>query len=50
MRLFDVGGLVAIAGMGFTLAVAVARNGLALARLEPRRPSAPRAHAGIAEG
>ena len=36
LPLFDVGGLVATAGMGVTLAVAVARNGLALARLEPR--------------
>ncbi len=37
LRLFDVGGLVAIAGMAVTLLVAVARNGMALARLEPRR-------------
>jgi len=37
MQLFDVGGLIAIAGMGVTLAVAVARNGLALWRLEPRK-------------
>ena len=36
LRLFDVGGLVAIAGMGLTLLVSIARNGLALARLEPR--------------
>jgi archaetidylinositol phosphate synthase len=41
MQLFDVGGLVAIAGMGVTLLVAVARNGIALARLEPRN-AAPR--------
>jgi phosphatidylglycerophosphate synthase len=40
MRLFDVGGLMATAGMGITLLVAVARNGSALARLEPRK--APR--------
>ena len=40
MQLFDVGGLIAIASMGVTLAIAVARNGLALARLEPRQ--APR--------
>jgi phosphatidylglycerophosphate synthase len=37
MRLFDVGGLIAIGGMAVTLLVAVARNGAALARLEPRR-------------
>jgi phosphatidylglycerophosphate synthase len=37
MRLFDFGGLIAIAGMGVTLAVAVVRNGVALARLEPRK-------------
>jgi archaetidylinositol phosphate synthase len=37
MQLFDVGGLIAIASMGVTLAIAVARNGLALARLEPRK-------------
>ena len=43
MQLFDVGGLVAIAGMAVTLAVAVARNGLALARLEPRVPAVKRA-------
>ena len=36
MPLFDVGGLIAIAGMTVTLLVAVARNGMALARLEPR--------------
>jgi phosphatidylglycerophosphate synthase len=34
--LFDFGGLIAAAGLGFSLLVAVARNGLALARLEPR--------------
>ena len=34
--LFDVGGLIAIAGLVVALAVAVARNTLALARLEPR--------------
>ena len=37
VRLFDLGGLVATAGMGVTLAVAVSRNAMALARLEPRR-------------
>ena len=36
LPLFDVGGLVATAGMAVTLAVAVARNGMALAQLEPR--------------
>ena len=36
MRLFDVGGLVAIAGLAFALSVAVVRNTVALARLEPR--------------
>ena len=36
MPLFDVGGLVATAGMAVTLIVAVARNGMALAQLEPR--------------
>jgi phosphatidylglycerophosphate synthase len=34
--LFDVGGLVATAGLLVTLAVAIVRNGMALARLEPR--------------
>lgn len=42
LRLFDVGGLVAIAGFAVTLIVAVARNGSALARLEPRRRPASR--------
>jgi phosphatidylglycerophosphate synthase len=37
MRLFDFGGLIAIGGMAVTLLVAVARNGMALARLEPRK-------------
>ena len=37
LRLFDLGGLIAIAGMGVTLLVAVVRNAMALARLEPRR-------------
>jgi archaetidylinositol phosphate synthase len=37
MRLFDFGGLIAIGGMAVTLLVAVASNGAALARLEPRR-------------
>jgi phosphatidylglycerophosphate synthase len=36
MPLFDVGALVATAGLGTTLAVAVVRNAVALARLEPR--------------
>jgi archaetidylinositol phosphate synthase len=46
MQLFDVGGLIAIAGMAVTLLVAVGRNAMALARLEPRggapREVAPR--------
>jgi hypothetical protein len=37
VRLFDVGGTVATAGLLFALAVAIARNTTALARLEPRR-------------
>jgi phosphatidylglycerophosphate synthase len=37
MKLFDFGGLIAIAGMGVTLTIAFARNALALARLEPRK-------------
>jgi len=37
MPLFDVGGLVATAGMGVTLLVSAVRNGRALAQLEPRR-------------
>jgi phosphatidylglycerophosphate synthase len=37
LPLFDVGGLMAIAGMTFALAVNVVRNTTALARLEPRR-------------
>jgi hypothetical protein len=36
MRLFDFGGLIAIAGMVVTLAVGVFRNTTALAKLEPR--------------
>jgi archaetidylinositol phosphate synthase len=36
LPLFDVGALVATAGLGVTLMVAVVRNGLALAQLEPR--------------
>ncbi len=36
MPLFDVGALVATVGLGTTLAVAVVRNAVALARLEPR--------------
>ncbi len=36
LRLFDVGGLIAAGGLGVTLVVAVIRNGVALARLEPR--------------
>ena len=38
VRMFDVGGLVATAGMGAALAVAVIRHTATLARLEPRRP------------
>jgi phosphatidylglycerophosphate synthase len=37
MPLFDVGGLIAIAGMGVTLTIAVTKNALALAKLEPRK-------------
>ena len=36
MRLFDVGGLIGIAGMALALTVNVVRNATALARLEPR--------------
>ena len=36
MRLFDVGGLIGIAGMALALTVNVVRNAAALARLEPR--------------
>ena len=36
MRLFDVGGLIGIAGMALALSVNVVRNATALARLEPR--------------
>jgi hypothetical protein len=39
MKLFDFGGLIAIAGMAMTLAIAVTKNALALARLEPRTRS-----------
>jgi len=39
VRLFDFAGVVAIAGLAVTLVVSAARNGLALARLEPRRNS-----------
>ena len=37
MRLFDLGGLIAIAGMAFALTVNVIRNATALAREEPRK-------------
>ena len=37
LRLFDFGGLIAIAGMAVALTVSVVRNATALARLEPRR-------------
>jgi len=40
MKLFDVGGVIATAGLVVALAVAVVRNTMALARLEPR-PSTP---------
>jgi phosphatidylglycerophosphate synthase len=40
MQLFDFGGLIAIVGMVVTLTIAVVRNGLALARLESRKPAA----------
>jgi len=39
--LFDVGGVIAIAGLGVALAVSVTRNTLALARLEPSRQAGP---------
>jgi archaetidylinositol phosphate synthase len=40
LRLFDVGGMIATAGLVLALAVAVVRNTLSLARMEPRfRPS-----------
>lgn len=38
LRMFDVGGLVATAGMDAALAMAVIRNAATLTRLEPRRP------------
>lgn len=38
LRLFDLGGLIAAAGLGVALLVAVSRNTRALARLEPRPP------------
>jgi phosphatidylglycerophosphate synthase len=37
MRLFDVGGLIGVAGMALALTVNAVRNTTALARLEPRR-------------
>ena len=37
LRMFDVGGLIATAGLGAALAVAVTRNAMTLARLEPSR-------------
>jgi phosphatidylglycerophosphate synthase len=40
VRLFDLGGVIAIAGMAVTLLVSVCRNATALARLEPRPTSA----------
>jgi phosphatidylglycerophosphate synthase len=40
--LFDVGGVVAIAGMGITLLTAIARNTVALYRAEPRPEGAAR--------
>jgi hypothetical protein len=51
-QLFDVGGVVAIAGLIVALAVAVARNTTALARLEPRpvAPGLDRRRAGPPEG
>ena len=39
--MFDVGGLVATAGLGATLALAVARNTFDLAQQEPRQPPTP---------
>ena len=51
-QLFDVGGVVAIAGLVVALAVAIARNTIALARLEPRpvAPGLDRRRAGPPEG
>jgi phosphatidylglycerophosphate synthase len=44
MSLFDLGGLIAIGGLGFTFLVSATQNAVALARLEPRRlPVAPEA-------
>ena len=39
LKLFDFGGVIAIAGMAATLTIAVTKNALALARLEPRTRS-----------
>ena len=41
-QLFDVGGVVAIAGLLLALGWAIAQNTRALARLEPRPPQPPR--------
>lgn len=43
LRLFDVGGSVAIAGLAIALAVSIWRNTLALARMEPARQGSARA-------
>ncbi|HTM05577.1 MAG TPA: CDP-alcohol phosphatidyltransferase family protein [Vicinamibacterales bacterium] len=43
LRLFDVGGSVAIAGLAVALAVSIWRNTLALARMEPARQGSARA-------
>ena len=45
-RLFDFGGLIAIAGMAVALTVNVVRNATELARLEPRRRTHHEAHEG----
>lgn len=42
MRLFDFGGLIAIAGLGVALIVSIVRNATALAELEPRMPPTAR--------
>ena len=46
VQLFDVGGVVAIAGLVVTLIWAIVRNTTELARLEPRHPGPPKAAGG----
>jgi phosphatidylglycerophosphate synthase len=50
VRLFDVGGSIAAAGMLVALGVSVARNTLALARLEPQLPAPQRSTPGPVSG